>query len=183
MAKVHDGIDERMQAWIAEQPVFFVATAPLSGDGHLNLSPRGLDCLTVLGPRQVAWVDLVGSGVETIAHLQENGRIVLMWCAFTGPPKIVRLHGRGSVHLPGSPLFEDVTRRHPDHLSTRAVIAVDVERVSDSCGYGVPLMDLVGDRDQLDRWAASKGPDGIRDYVTEKNAESLDGLPGLTPAS
>jgi hypothetical protein len=179
MAKVYDGIDETLGAWIGEQPVFFVATAPLSGEGHLNLSPRGLDCFTVLGPRQVAWVDLTGSGVETIAHLQENGRIVLMWCAFTGPPRIVRLHGRGSVHLPGSPLFQDVTVRHRDHLSTRAVISVDVERVSDSCGYGVPLMDLVGERDQIDRWAASKGPDGIRDYISAKNAASLDGLPGL----
>ena len=179
MSKVYEGIDDRLAAWIAEQSVFFVATAPLSGEGHLNLSPRGLDCFTVLGPNQVAWVDLVGSGVETIAHLHENGRIVLMWCAFTGPPKIVRLHGRGSVHLPGSALFEDVTSRHPDHLSTRAVIVVDVERVSDSCGYGVPLMDLVGDRDQLDRWAASKGADGLATYIAEKNAVSLDGLPGL----
>lgn len=179
MAKVHDGIDDALKAWIGEQPVFFVATAPLSAEGHLNLSPRGLDCFTVLGPRQVAWVDLTGSGVETIAHLQENGRVVLMWCAFTGPPKIVRLHGRGRVCLPGSPEFEDVTSRHPDHLSTRAVIVVDVDRVSDSCGYGVPLMDLVGDRDQLDRWAASKGPEGIADYIENKNAVSLDGLPGL----
>jgi len=179
MAKVYDGIDDALAGWIAEQHVFFVATAPLSGEGHLNLSPRGLDCFTVLGPNRVAWVDLVGSGVETIAHLQENGRIVLMWCAFTGPPKIVRLHGRGRVCPPGTPEFEDVTARHQDRLSTRAVVVVDVERVSDSCGYGVPLMDLVGERDQLDRWAASKGEDGIRDYITEKNAASLDGLPGL----
>jgi hypothetical protein len=179
MAKVHEQIDDALATWIAAQPVFFVATAPLSGDGHLNVSPRGLDCLTVLGPRQVAWVDLTGSGVETIAHLRENGRIVLMWCAFTGPPKIVRLHGRGRVCLPGTPEFDDVTARHPAHLSTRAVIVVDVDRVSDSCGFGVPLMDLVGERDQLDRWAAAKGPEGIAAYLQERNAVSLDGLPGL----
>jgi hypothetical protein len=179
MGKVHDGIDERLAAWIAEQPVFFVATAPLSAEGHLNLSPRGLDCLSVLGPRQLAWVDLTGSGVETIAHLRENGRVVLMWCAFTGPPKIVRVHGRGRVCLPGTPEYDEITARHPAHLSTRAVIVVDVERVSDSCGFGVPLMDLVGERDQLDRWAASKGAEGIVAYQAEKNALSLDGLPGL----
>src|SRR5690242_7050285 len=116
MAKVHPQIDADLAAWLAAQPLFFVATAPLSGDGHLNLSPRGLDCFSVLGPHQVAWVDVAGSGVETIAHLRENGRIVLMWCAFTGPPKIVRLHGRGRVCLPGTPEYDDVTARHRSHL-------------------------------------------------------------------
>ncbi len=179
MSKVYEGIDDGLAAWIGEQPVFFVATAPLSGDGHLNLSPRGLDCLSVLGPLQVAWVDYTGSGVETIAHLRENGRVALMWCAFTGPPKIVRLHGRGRVCLPGSPEYDDVVARHPSQLSTRAVVVVDVTRVSDSCGYGVPLMDLVGERDQLPRWAESRGPEGLAAYRAEKNAHSLDGLPGI----
>lgn len=179
MAKVHDGISDDLARWIAAQHVFFVATAPLAGDGHVNLSPRGLDCFSVLGPRRVAWVDLVGSGVETIAHLQENGRIVLMWCAFDGPPKIVRLHGQGRVCLPGSPEYDEVTAQHQPHLSTRAVIAVDVERVSDSCGFGVPVMDFVAERDQLDRWADRKGPEGIAAYVAERNAVSLDGLKGL----
>lgn len=181
MGKVYDGIDDALASWIGEQPVFFVATAPLAGDGHVNLSPRGLDCLSVLGPRLVAWVDYTGSGVETIAHLRENGRITLMWCAFNGPPKIVRLHGRGRVCLPGSTEYEQVVASHPVVLSTRAVIAVDVDRVSDSCGYGVPLMDLVGERDQIPRWAQSKGADGLAAYRAEKNAASLDGLPGLTP--
>jgi hypothetical protein len=179
MGKVHDGIDDALAGWLAEQPVFFVATAPLAADGHVNLSPRGLDCFSVLGPRQVAWVDRTGSGVETIAHLRENGRIVLMFCAFTGPPKIVRLHGRGRVCLPGSAEYDAVTARHADSLSTRAVVVVDLTRVSDSCGFGVPLMDLVGERDQLERWAASKGPEGLVQYRAEKNAVSLDGLPGL----
>lgn len=179
MSKVYDGIDDQLAAWIGEQSVFFVATAPLAGGGHLNLSPRGLDCLSVLGPRQVAWVDLTGSGVETIAHLCENGRIVLMWCAFTGPPKILRVHGRGRVCLPGSAEYDDVVARHRSNPLTRAVIVVDVDRVSDSCGYGVPLLDLVGERDQLARWADSKGPEGLVAYRAEKNAHSLDGLPGL----
>lgn len=177
MSKVHDGIGEELGAWITAQPVFFVATAPTQG--LINLSPRGLDCLTVLGPERLAWVDLTGSGVETIAHLRENGRITVMWCAFSGPPKIVRVHGRGRVCLPGTPEYDDVTARHPASLSTRAVIVVDVERVSDSCGYGVPLMDLVGERDQLERWAQNKGPDGLVAYRVEKNAASLDGLPGI----
>src|SRR5207245_1580970 len=145
MAKAYDGISEELAAWLGAQPVFFVATAPLSGEGLLNLSPRGLDCFSVLGPRPVAWVDRTGSGVETIAHLQENGRIVLMWCAFTGPPKIVRLHGRGKVCLPGSVEFADVTAQHVESVGTRAVVVVDVDRVSDSCGFGVPLMELVGE--------------------------------------
>ena len=179
MAKTYDGISDDLAQWLRAQHLFFVATAPLNGDGHLNLSPRGLDCFSVLGPRQVAWVDRVGSGVETVAHLQENGRIVLMWCAFTGPPKIVRLHGRGRVCLPGSQDFETVTKQHVESVATRAVIVVDVDRVSDSCGYGVPLMDYVSERDQLDRWADHKGPEGIVEYIAEHNVVSLDGLPGL----
>ena len=181
MGKVLDGIDDDLAQWIATQPVFFVATAPLAGDGLLNLSPRGLDCLSVLGPRTLAWVDGTGSGVETIAHLQENARIVLMWCAFTGPPKIVRVHGIGRVCLPGSPEYDDVLARHPDQPSPRAVIVVEADRISDSCGYGVPLMDLVGERDQMQRWAQSKGPDGVAAYRAHNNVESLDGLPGLAP--
>jgi hypothetical protein len=179
MAKVFPLIDDVLSAWLAAQPVFFVATAPLAADGHVNLSPRGLDCFSVLGPLRVAWVDRTGSGAETIAHLRENGRIVLMFCAFSGPPKIVRLHGRGRVCLPGSPEYEDVAARHPVSVGTRAVIVVDVERVSDSCGFGVPLMDLVGERDQLERWAESKGADGVVAYRAEKNVLSLDGLPAL----
>lgn len=180
MGKAYDGIDAALAAWLAAQPVFFVATAPLAADGHVNVSPRGLDCFSVLAPTTVAWVDRTGSGVETVAHLRENGRITLMWCAFSGPPKIVRLHGRGRVCLPGSPEYGDVTARHPASLSTRCVVVVEVERVSDSCGYGVPLMDLVGERDQLERWALSKGEQGLVAYRAEKNALSLDGLPGLT---
>lgn len=183
MGQVFEGIDDTLAAWIAAQPLFFVATAPLAGDGHVNLSPRGHNCLSILSPRRLAWVDLTGSGVETIAHLRENGRITLMWSAFTGRPRIVRVHGRGSVVLPGEPMFDQVVAEHPAHPSTRAVIVVDAERVSDSCGYGVPVMEVVQEREVLRLRAEQRGPDGMAAYRATSNAVSLDGLPGLDPAS
>lgn len=179
MGKVFDGIDAALQAWIAAQPMWFVATAPLAADGHVNVSPRGLDSFSVLGPHRVGWVDLTGSGVETIAHLRENGRVCLLFCSFGARPRLVRLHGRGTVHLPGSAAFEEVGSRHPDHPGARAVVVVDLERVSDSCGFGVPVMELVGDRDLLRLSADKRGPDGMAAYRAERNAVSLDGLPGL----
>lgn len=179
MGKVFDGIDEQLAAWIAAQPMWFVATAPLAADGRVNLSPRGHDSLSVLGPHRVAWVDYTGSGVETIAHLRENGRITLMWCSYDARPRIVRVHGRGTVALPGDPAYDEVVARHPAHPSTRAVVVVEVERVSDSCGYGVPVMELVGERDLLRLSAEKRGPEGLAAYRAERNAASLDGLPGL----
>ncbi|NHC13062.1 pyridoxamine 5'-phosphate oxidase family protein [Motilibacter deserti] len=179
MGKVFDGIDESLQRWIDAQRMFFVATAPLSGDGHVNVSPRGHDTFSVLGPHRVGWVDYTGSGVETIAHLRENGRICLMFCSFDKRPRIVRLHGRGRVELPGSPAFDEVVAQHPPHPSTRAVVVVDVERVSDSCGWGVPIMDFAGERDLIRLGAEKSGPAGLVAYRAEANAESLDGLPGL----
>ena len=179
MAKTFDGIDDRLAAWIAAQPLFFVATAPLAADGHVNLSPKGLaGTFAVCGPRSVAWLDLTGSGVETIAHLRENGRIVVMFCAFSGPPRIVRLHGRGSVVVGGDPSFDDLVRRFPPLPGVRSVVTVDVDRISDSCGFGVPRMTLDGDRDDLVRWAVRKGDDGLADYQRTRNAASIDGLPG-----
>jgi Pyridoxamine 5'-phosphate oxidase len=179
MGKVFDGIDEGLVSWISAQPVFFVATAPLAGDGHINVSPRGHECLSILGPHRVGWVDYTGSGVETIAHLRENGRICLMFASFDRRPRIVRLHGRGTVALPGDPAYIEVVARQPAHPSTRAVIIVDVHRVSDSCGHGMPLMELVGERDLLRLTAEKKGPDGMASYRERKNAVSIDGLPGL----
>lgn len=181
MGKVYDAIDERLAAFLEAQRVFFVATAPLAGDGLLNCSPRGLEGLAVLGPREVAWLDLTGSGVETIAHLRENGRIVLLFCAFEGPPRIVRLQGRGAVLEPGDPDFAALRARFGDHEGVRAVIRVACTRISDSCGYGVPLLEHRGERPQLAEWARRKGPDGLRAYQAEKNARSIDGLPGLQP--
>jgi hypothetical protein len=180
MGKIFECIDGTLQRWIEVQPMWFVATAPLAEDGRVNVSPRGGDSFSVLGPRRVGWVDFTGSGVETIAHLRENGRTCLMFASFDHRPRIVRLHGRGRVHLPGTEVFDEVTALHPPHPSTRAVITVDVERISDSCGWGVPVMDLVTDeRDLMRRFADNKGPNGMDRYRTQRNATSVDGLSGL----
>ena len=179
MGTEFDGIDDSLATWIRQQHLFFVATAPLSEDGRVNVSPRGLDSLSVLDRHTVAWLDLTGSGAETIAHLRENGRICLMFCAFDSRPRIVRLHGRGRVVLPGEEIFERVESEHPGHVGARAVIVVDVERASDSCGWGVPRMDFIADRDIMRPWAEKKGPDGLDAYRAQKNARSLDGLPAL----
>lgn len=182
MGRTYDGIDESLAAFLGRQPVFFVGTAPSGDGGHLNLSPKGLArSFCVLSPSEVAYLDLTGSGVETIAHLRENGRIVLMFCAFEGKPRIVRLHGRGSVVLPDSPEFAPLAARFPPRQGVRAIIRVEVTRVADSCGFGVPLMRFEGDRSQLAEWAARKGPDGLVEYRADKNAASIDGLPGLAP--
>src|SRR3954463_7389154 len=159
--------------------MWFVATAPLDADGRVNVSPRGHDTFSVLGPHRVGWVDYTGSGVETIAHLRENGRVCLMFCSFTKRPRVVRLHGHRRVALPGEGGSDEGVARHPDHPSTGAVVVVDVERVSDSCGYGVPVMDLVGERDLLRLGAARRGPEGLAAYRSKNNATSIDGLPGL----
>ena len=179
MGKVFDGIDEALASWIAMQPMFFVATAPLDPAGLVNVSPRGHDTFSVLDPHRVAWVDYTGSGVETVAHLRENGRICVMFCSYDTRPRIVRLHGRGSVALAGTATFEQVVALHPAHPSTRAVVVVDVARVSDSCGFGVPVMELVGERNLLRLNAEKRGPEGLDAYRAEKNAVSLEGLPGL----
>jgi hypothetical protein len=180
MGKVADSIDDQVRAFIAAQRMFFVATAPTAPDGHVNASPKGLDCFRVLGARTVAYVDYPGSGVETIAHLRDNGRIVVMFCAFDGSPKILRLHGRGRVCEPSDPDFAELFCHFSARVDcVRSLIVIDVERVSDSCGYGVPLYDYVGERDTLVRWAEKKGKDGLSAYQAQKNAQSIDGLPGL----
>jgi hypothetical protein len=180
MAKIFDSIDERLAAWIARQRMFFVGTAPTDG-GHVNVSPKGpIESLRILDGHTVAYLDLVGSGAETIAHLRDNGRIVIMLCAFEGGPRIVRLHGTGEVLDDEAIAFPDV-----DVLPAqqRSIIRVDVERVADSCGYGVPLMTYVGERPQSRAWAerklAKQGPSALEDYMAEKNALSIDGLPAL----
>ena len=158
--------------------MFFVATAPSSG-GHVNLSPKGLDSLRMIDSRTLVYLDYVGSGAETIAHLKDNGRIVLMMCAFDGPPKIVRLHGRGETIEPQHDEYAALRSLFPAGEQARAVIRVHVERISDSCGYGVPLYRFQGDRTQLQAWAERKGPDGLIEYQTKNNRESIDGLPAL----
>jgi hypothetical protein len=182
VAKTYDAIDQTLSEWISDQPVFFVSTAPLDPHGSLNCSPKGnRDEFAVLNERTVAFLDQTGSGVETIAHLRENGRIVIMLCAFAGPPRIVRLHGTGQVVLADDPDFEALARRFPGGGGTgvRSVIVVAVRRVSDSCGYGVPLMTLDGHRPTMDQWSSRKGRDGIRQYWAEKNVLSIDGLSGI----
>lgn len=179
MGKTYDTITPELSRWISEQHVFFVATAPLAKDGSINTSPKGLDCLRIVGPRQVAYLDVTGSGAETIAHLRENGRIVLLFCAFADPPKIVRLHGRGSVITKTHPAWADWSARFPPQAAPRSIIVVEVTRISDSCGYGVPRMDFVEDRAALSRWAAAKGPEALPGYRREKNTQSIDGLPAL----
>jgi Pyridoxamine 5'-phosphate oxidase len=170
--------------------MFFVATAPSGDGGHVNLSPKGGKGLfRVTGPLGFAYVDLMGSGIETIAHLRENGRIVVMFCAFEGPPKIVRLHGRGRVVQQGDADFAallagfDVSDEQL--VAVRSVVVIEVARVSDSCGFVVPRMTYEGERDQLYRYADNRirklGADAVRAYVSDKNAESIDGLPGLDP--
>jgi hypothetical protein len=179
VAERFTSISDDLGRWWSEQPMFFVATAPGGRDGHVNLSPKGLDTLRILGPQRVAYLDLTGSGVETIAHLQDNGRITLMACAFNGAPRISRLYGTGAVHELGTPEFTELSARFPELPGRRAVIDIAVDRVTTSCGYAVPLMDLVGDRERLLDWARAKGDDALVDYRAQKNAESIDHLPGM----
>ena len=178
MGDVYDGIDDKLRRFIEAQHVFFVATAPLEG-GHVNVSPKGLDSFRVLGPRTVAYMDYVGSGAETIAHLRENGRITIMLCSFEGPPKILRLHGRGDVLEPQDEAFGELRGEFPDEMTPRSIIRVDVERISDSCGYGVPVMTFETERTLLRQWADKKGDEKLTKYQVDKNAASIDGLPAL----
>ena len=178
MGRVLDHIDDATQTWIGRQHMFFVATAP-SRDGRVNVSPKGLDSIRVLGEREVAYLDLTGSGAETIAHIRDNGRITLMWNAFDGPPRIVRVYGEGDVHLPTSGRYEELVRLFPERRAIRSVITIDVERVQDSCGYSVPKMQFVEDRSRLDAWVDQRTDADIASYQAEKNTLSIDGLPAL----
>ncbi len=181
MGRTDDRLSDELVAWIGRQHLFFVATAPAGPDGHVNLSPKGYDSFRILDPGRVAYLDLTGSGVETIAHVRENGRLTLMFCAFEGPPRIVRLQGRGTVHVPGGPGFDELVARFPTVPGIRSVISCELERVSTSCGYSVPFMAYAGERETLLEWAERKGPEGIEAYHRKMNAESIDGLVGLEP--
>jgi hypothetical protein len=177
VAKTHEIITPELQEFIAVQPMFFVATAPLDAQGHVNLSPKGLDCFRVLSPQTVAYLDLTGSGNETSAHLYENGRITFMFCAFSGPPRILRLYGQGRTVLPGTPGWDELRPLFPTIPGIRQVIVADISRVQTSCGFAVPLMTYEGQRDTLVRWADAKGEDGLVAYRQEKNMLSIDALP------
>jgi hypothetical protein len=178
MGKIYESIDPKLADWIERQHLFFVGTAPLAADGHVNVSPKGdLRWFLILGPREVAYLDFVGSGAETIAHVRENGRIVVMFCAFSGPPRIVRLHGHATVLPPDDAV---AARFDPPEHAVRSVIHVEVSRIADSCGYGVPRMRYEGKRTQYDAWVEKKvRDDALGAYVAEKNARSIDGLPAV----
>jgi hypothetical protein len=177
MGSTHPSITPELADFIAAQPLFFVASAPLAPDGHLNLSPKGLECFRVLDDRTVAYLDLTGSGNETAAHLLENGRITFMFCAFAGPPRILRLYGEGEVVLPGTSRWDGLIGGFPQLPGIRQIVAARISRVQTSCGFGVPRMEYTGQRDTLLRWAENRGADGLAAYRRQKNARSVDGLP------
>jgi Pyridoxamine 5'-phosphate oxidase len=182
MGKVYEQLDEALVGFIGRQHVFFVGTAPDSPDGHLNVSPKGLDCFRILGPKSVAYLDLTGSGIETVAHLRQNGRITILFCAFEGRPLILRLYGRGRVVEPGDPEWDGLIVRFPEYPGVRSVVVVDLERVADSCGFAVPLYEYRGERSQLIDYARKKGPEEMERYKAQKNRASIDGVAGLRSA-
>jgi hypothetical protein len=186
MGKTHERIEGRLREFIEAQPMFFTATAPLAGDGTVNLSPKGLrGCFAVLDEQTVAYLDFAGSNAETIAHLRENGRITLMWCAFAGPPNIVRVHGRGEPVFRDDPRFPDLLTHFPDIDTTmhglRAIILVHARLIRDTCGYAVPLMTYDSDRDLHARRFAREDDTSLDAHFAGKDdiATSIDGLPGL----
>ena len=189
MSKVFAEIDDKLASWIRSQQMFFVATAPEVG-GHINLSPKGpIESLQVLDPHTIAYLDLIGSGAETVAHLRQNGRICVMLCAFQGPPRILRMHGRGTVLAPGGDRYDgmaatfDLAAMPAAEHAARSIIMVEVQRIADSCGFDVPLMVEQGRRPQRSAWVDNKlatgGQAALAEYVAEHNAESIDGLPAL----
>jgi len=180
MGKTYSEIDASLAEFIGTQHMFFVATAPAAVDGHINLSPKGLDTFAILDPHTVAYLDLTGSGIETVAHLRENGRIVVMFCAFEGAPKIVRLHGKGEVIEVNDPRFAPLRAQFPPLDGARGVIRIAVDRIADSCGYAVPSYRFDKERTQLLEWTGRKGADGVVRYREEHNRASIDDLPGLT---
>ncbi|MDJ0926776.1 MAG: pyridoxamine 5'-phosphate oxidase family protein [Gammaproteobacteria bacterium] len=181
MGKSYESINPRIRKWIEKQEMFFVATAPMAAEGSVNLSPKGMDTLRVLDEDTLAFLDSGGSGIETIAHLRENGRIVVMMCAFRGPAKIYRFHGRGSVVLPGNAEFDELVAQFDrTHVGIRSIIRIDVTRVSDSCGFGVPLYDFRAQRKESTGYIRRNGVDYVRAHFAEMNGKSIDGLPGLT---
>jgi len=176
MAQTFDGITDALCAFIEAQHVFFVGSAPLSAEGHVNVSPKGLDCFRVLSPTRVAYLDLTGNGNETSAHVHENGRVTFMFCGFAGKPMILRLFGRARVVLKGADGWDDLAARFPTFAGARQVVVADLDRVQTSCGFAVPRMDYIEDRDLLPKWAEKKGPAKLAEYRRAKNARSIDGL-------
>lgn len=178
MARVTDHIEDATADWINKQHMFFVGTAPANG-GHVNLSPKGLDSIRILDANRVAYVDLTGSGAETIAHIRDDGRITFMFCAFDGAPRILRLYGTGAVHLPESSEFETLAPMFPHERGVRSIITASIDRVQDSCGYGVPIMEFRENRERLNEWIDRRSDEDIHTYWANKNRVSIDDLPAL----
>lgn len=179
MASYYDSIPSHLASWIKTQPMFFVATAPSGDSGHINLSPKGLDTFRIVDPHTIAYLDLVGSGAETIAHLRQNGRIVVMFCGFDQPRRILRIWGEGKAHYPGTAEHSLLAESFPEIPGSRSIIRVAITKLGTSCGGGVPLMEMVSQRDYLPTWAEKKGPGAMWEYQKENNALSLDGLPAM----
>lgn len=179
MGKIFKKITAPLKTWVAQQKLFFVSTAPLSQEGLVNCSPKGMDSFRILDEHTVAYIDLIGSGVETIAHLKENQRITIMFCAFDGPPKILRFYGKGAAYIKDSAAYEELKHLFPEYINARAIIKINVHRIADSCGYAVPKYEFKEDRQVLSDWAKRKSKEELVAYVKEKNAESLDGLEGI----
>ena len=177
MGKFNNHIIEEYKAFIEKQHIFFVATAPLNKQGHINLSPKGLDTFRVLSPTRVAYMDFVGSGNETSAHMLENGRITFMFCAFKGKPNILRLYGTGYTVLPTDEEWDELASHFTILSNTRQIIVADIHKTQTSCGFGVPLYEYTGEREIMFEWAEKKGAEGIKQYQKEKNVSSIDGLP------
>jgi hypothetical protein len=177
MGKFHDQIQPAHSEFIRKQHLFFVGTAPLSAEGHINISPKGMDTFRQLSENKVAYLDFIGSGNETSAHTLENGRITFMFCSFQGPPNILRLYGNGRSVLPGTGEWETYAALFGTYPNVRQVIVADIHLVQTSCGYGIPLYDYVRERQIMSEWAAKKGEDGLSAYIQEKNLASIDGLP------
>ncbi len=179
MGRTFDAIPDHLVSWMEEQPIYFVASAPLSADGHVNVSPKGGDSFRVIDANTVAYQDLTGSGAETIAHTRENGRLTIMFASFGDKPNIVRLFGTGEAVLPDDADFADLYARFPDHPGTRSIMRLRTREITTTCGYAVPMMELVGHRTTLDEWVDRKSPEDLDEYRVQKNSYSLDGLPAL----
>jgi hypothetical protein len=180
MGKVYDELTEPLQVFIRKQHLFFVGTAPLAGDGLVNVSPKGFDTLRILDAKTIAYLDLMGSGIETMAHLKENGRMVMMFCSFDARPMILRLHGTGQAIEQDNPEFDELIGLFPELVGTRSIIKLNIERIADSCGWGVPRYAYEGERDTYRKFAEKAGDEGIRKGQLASNMKSLDGLIGLS---
>ncbi|MEM8967155.1 MAG: pyridoxamine 5'-phosphate oxidase family protein [Bacteroidota bacterium] len=177
MASFTSHLSENQIAWIQQQPMYFVATAPLQADGHINLSPKGLDSFRVLDEKTVAYLDITGSGNETSAHIHENGRVTFMWCSFGEKPKIFRIYGKGEIVLPETERWQQLISHFDELPGARQIIVNHISKTQTSCGFGVPVMEFKHNRDTLTDWASNQGKVGIQEYQQKKNVQSLDGLP------